>query len=176
MALALPYPDMDFVPLDILTAAEQDQLVANIEYIANQFPLAGSNIGTGAIGTSQLSSNAVTPAKMDFSSFNNVLYGGNTGITLPTGQWLIICSVYLVQTSQSALAEIDYELRIDGTRLTNTNRIWQVGSNTAARMFDTVTLIANYTATASSALTFATTKLTNGTVTRYDLAAIPMFS
>ena len=34
MALTLPYPDMNFVPLDVLTAAEQNQLVANIEYIA----------------------------------------------------------------------------------------------------------------------------------------------
>ena len=59
MALTLPYPDMDFVPLDILTAAEQDQLVANIEYIANQFPLAGTNIGTGA----------VTQDKIDFTTF-----------------------------------------------------------------------------------------------------------
>ncbi len=33
--LTLPYPGMDFVPLDILTAAEQDQLVANIEATAN---------------------------------------------------------------------------------------------------------------------------------------------
>lgn len=61
MALALPYPDMDFVPLDILTAAEQDQLVANIEYIANQFPLTGTNIGTGA----------VTEDKIDFTTFAN---------------------------------------------------------------------------------------------------------
>ena len=29
----LPYPNMDFVPLDILTATELDQLVANIEAI-----------------------------------------------------------------------------------------------------------------------------------------------
>lgn len=61
MALTLPYPDMDFVPLDILTAAEQDQLVANIEYIANQFPLTGTNIGTGA----------VTQDKIDFTTFAN---------------------------------------------------------------------------------------------------------
>ena len=45
MALTLPYPDMDFVPLDILTAAEQDQLVANIEYIANQFPRLQNSLG-----------------------------------------------------------------------------------------------------------------------------------
>lgn len=39
MALTLPYPSMNFVPLDVLTAAEQNQLVANIQYIANQFPI-----------------------------------------------------------------------------------------------------------------------------------------
>lgn len=44
MALTLPYPNMNFVPLDVLTAAEQNQLVANIEYIANQFPVSSSNI------------------------------------------------------------------------------------------------------------------------------------
>lgn len=35
MAAELPYPNMDFVPLDTLTATEQDHLVANIEYTAN---------------------------------------------------------------------------------------------------------------------------------------------
>lgn len=35
MALTLPYPGMDFTPLDILTADEMDHLVANIEYLAN---------------------------------------------------------------------------------------------------------------------------------------------
>lgn len=33
--VTLPYPNMDFVPLDILTANELDQLVANIEAINN---------------------------------------------------------------------------------------------------------------------------------------------
>ena len=45
MALTLPYPDMVFVPLDILTAEEQNQLVGNIEFLANQFPVQSSNIG-----------------------------------------------------------------------------------------------------------------------------------
>lgn len=40
MALTLPYPSMSFVPLDVLTAAEQNQLVANIEYIAANTALA----------------------------------------------------------------------------------------------------------------------------------------
>lgn len=59
MALQLPYPNMDFVPLDILTAQEQDQLVANIEYIAQQFPVPGEYIADGAISTAKIASNAV---------------------------------------------------------------------------------------------------------------------
>lgn len=54
MALTLPYPSMNFVPLDILTAAEQNQLVANIEYIANQFPITSANIGSQAVKSSNI--------------------------------------------------------------------------------------------------------------------------
>lgn len=49
----LPYPNMDFVPLDILTATELDQLVANIEAI-----------NASSISTSALSNLAVTSAKI----------------------------------------------------------------------------------------------------------------
>lgn len=35
MAITLPYPDMDFTPLDVLTATEMDQIVSNYEYIAD---------------------------------------------------------------------------------------------------------------------------------------------
>ena len=38
MALTLPYPGLDFVPLDILTADEMNEIVANYTYIANQLP------------------------------------------------------------------------------------------------------------------------------------------
>lgn len=44
MALVLPYPDLDFVPLDILTAEEMNQIVANYTHIANQFPITSQNI------------------------------------------------------------------------------------------------------------------------------------
>ena len=45
---------MNFVPLDVLTAAEQNQLVANIEYIANQFPITSANIGSQAVKSSNI--------------------------------------------------------------------------------------------------------------------------
>lgn len=44
MALTLPYPNLDFVPLDVLTAEQMNQMVANTNYIANQFPISSSNI------------------------------------------------------------------------------------------------------------------------------------
>lgn len=44
MALTLPYPDLDFVPLDVLTADEMNQIVANYTYISNQFPITSENI------------------------------------------------------------------------------------------------------------------------------------
>ena len=69
MALTLPYPDMVFVPLDILTAEEQNQLVGNIEFLANQFPLSASNIANGAIGSDQLTAGAVKSQNVDFTTF-----------------------------------------------------------------------------------------------------------
>lgn len=176
MALTLPYPGMDFVPLDVLTAAEQDQLVANIEYIANQFPIGASNIADGSISTTKLATDAITPSKVDFATFNNVKHTNDASLTVGPGTWLIVCTAYLIQTAQGSLAEIDYELRAAGIRINGTNRIWQVGSNSAARMFDTITIIIPYTAVQNTAISFATTKTTNGSVSRYDIAAIPMYS
>ena len=60
MALTLPYPDMVFVPLDILTAEEQNQLVGNIEFLANQFPLSASNIANGAVTADKIDWTAIS--------------------------------------------------------------------------------------------------------------------
>lgn len=51
MSLSLPYPSMSFVPLDILTAEEMNQIVANYEYISNQFPLSSDKIDWATIPT-----------------------------------------------------------------------------------------------------------------------------
>ena len=55
----LPYPDMDFTPLDILTAAEMDQMVANDQYLTNFVNgLAdGSNLSDGVIQARSLADN-----------------------------------------------------------------------------------------------------------------------
>lgn len=59
----LPYPDMDFTPLDILTAAEMDQMVANDQYLRDF--CAGLADGTN------LSDGVIQARKLDLSSFTN---------------------------------------------------------------------------------------------------------
>lgn len=66
MSLSLPY-DLDFVPLDILTAEELNQLQANIQYVANQFPISAENIASSAITTAKIADGAVTSGKVTWS-------------------------------------------------------------------------------------------------------------
>lgn len=65
MSVALPYPNMDFTPLDILTAAEMDKMVANDQYLANFCAgLAdGTNIGNGVIQAFNFSSEETIAGK-----------------------------------------------------------------------------------------------------------------
>lgn len=66
--MALPYPGMDFTSLDILTAADMDKIVANIEYLNDGFRYAN------------------TPA-------NNIQVPGPTiiqSITLTPGTWMVL--------------------------------------------------------------------------------------
>lgn len=67
--MALPFPSMNFVPLDVLTAEEQNQLVANIEALAN-----GSGLDDGS----------VTAAKLAEAFFRG-RYQDNTTNSAPTG-------------------------------------------------------------------------------------------
>ena len=65
MAATLPYPSMDFTPLDVLTAAEMDQMVANDKYLADFCAgLAdGTNIGNGMIQAFNFSSEETIAGK-----------------------------------------------------------------------------------------------------------------
>lgn len=56
--MALPNPTMSFSPFAILTAEEMNNLVENIESLAD-----GSGFNAGAIGTSDIAAGAVTFAK-----------------------------------------------------------------------------------------------------------------
>lgn len=76
----LPYPNMDFVPLDVLTADELDQIVANIEAINNATINTGSiangainttKLADGAVATAKVANSAITGAKINFSSITS---------------------------------------------------------------------------------------------------------
>lgn len=90
MALNIPYPDMDFVPLDILTALELDQMVANIEYIANDaFPVTNANIADSAVTAGKINTGAVTKAKLASAITNISDYSTtekSTGFTWTDGK------------------------------------------------------------------------------------------
>ena len=74
----LPYPDMDFTPLDILTAAEMDQMVANDQYLRDFCAgLAdGTNLSDGVIQARNL-----VPAIGDYSTSEQ-----DTGFTWVDGK------------------------------------------------------------------------------------------
>lgn len=64
----LPYPNMDFVPLDILTADELDHMVANIEAINSVNVI--DKIGEGSITTEKIANGSVTPYKITSATYS----------------------------------------------------------------------------------------------------------
>ena len=85
MALTtLPYPNMDFVPLDILTADELDQIVANIEAI-NNATIGVSSIANNAITTPKIADGAITTEKLDADA-TGMVYLGKSMLTATASQ------------------------------------------------------------------------------------------
>lgn len=110
MALTLPYPDLDFVPLDILTAEEMNEIVANYTYIANQFPIRTSSLDWSTMPyffhseTSQLIQVATE------TQLTGMIY------TIPTsGKYLVIINGN-VNAVDSASAYPRIGVYVDGTR------------------------------------------------------------
>lgn len=123
MALTLPYPDMVFVPLDILTAEEQNQLVGNIEFLANQFPLAASNIANGAIGSAQLADEAVTADKIDFST-SGYVYKDETINKAVSATSTQLLTIDVSQFPAGAVLEAIGGAELTGNDVAPYTRIW----------------------------------------------------
>lgn len=75
----LPHPNMDFTPLDVLTAAELDQMVANIQYL--------TNFCKGLANGSNLDNGSVLPLKLNWSDLvgNNFQTGTVSATFYPSG-------------------------------------------------------------------------------------------
>ena len=81
MSLAvLPYPSMDFTPLDILTADELDQIVANYEAI-NNATIQTTNIANGAVTSPKLTLTVSTVA----TNWKKVQLGTNINVYFTSG-------------------------------------------------------------------------------------------
>lgn len=123
MALTLPYPDMVFVPLDILTAEEQNQLVGNIEFLANQFPLSASNIANGAIGSDQLAAGAVKSNNVDWSTFGYVYKDESMSKTVGTTAVQLL-TIDVSQFPAGAVLEVIGGAELTGSDIAPDTRIW----------------------------------------------------
>lgn len=174
MALTLPYPDMDFVPLDILTALELDQMVANIEYIASNdvFPVTTANIADSAVSTTKLNTNAVstakiqngavTASKIDFTTFKKTLYNVASSVTtlttdfadivsvanVPAGDYIVIARVALMGNGDSS--SFDYLVRVTNTGNTILSNALCCAKQKTANYDDSVVVVGKITLSAST--------------------------
>ena len=142
----LPYPNMDFTPLDVLTAAEMDQMVANDQYLRDF--CAGLADGTN------LSDGVIQARKIDFTTFPNVITSTTNSITIPAGKWLVFHSVQVNQGTASSAAVLIYRL----TNAETTNHTWAVppgsGQNEFTRL---ITLnVVNFTSNTTCTVTEST--------------------
>lgn len=69
MTLTLPNPSINFVPLDVLTAEELNEVVANINTIADAFPISAANIANGSITSAKIGNSAVNASAINWSNF-----------------------------------------------------------------------------------------------------------
>lgn len=123
MAVTLPYPDMEFVPLDILTAQEQNQLVTNIEYLAGVFPLASSEIADNAVTTGKINNGAVTESKI-----------ADGAVTSNKIDWDSLESSYIVDSNFSidtvGVTKCQYTVQATGKYLVITDASYNILSAT----------------------------------------------
>lgn len=89
--MALPNPGMSFSPFAILTAEEMNDLVENIESLAD-----GTGFDAGAIGTEDVDDGAITPIKTSFTEYSTTEY--------ETGKWIDGKTVYKKVINVGALA------------------------------------------------------------------------
>lgn len=129
MALTLPH-DLVFTPLDVLTAEEMNNLMDDLNFISQQFPLASTNISAGAVGSAQLAANSVTPAKINYSGtfYNGELSGldkftaaawsekqiNSTSISLTSGRYLFLASSAFVGAGAAGDSEFILQLTPTG--------------------------------------------------------------
>ena len=80
MSVNLPNPSMSFSPFAILTAEEMNNIIENINSLAD-----GTGFDAGAIGKADIASAAVDQSKIDFTNFIKVYSVANQSAVPATG-------------------------------------------------------------------------------------------
>lgn len=115
MAFAtLPYPSIDFVPLDVLTADELDQLVANINAV-NNGSVSATAIVDGSITGAKLASGAITETKIDDGAVSVNKVASNAITTAKVADGAITGAKINVQSIGSKVAEAGTAVSIGTT-------------------------------------------------------------
>lgn len=107
MSLTLPYPDLDFVPLDVLTAEEMNQVVSNYTYISDQFPIGEASLGEAAVKSHNIDWTTITKVPSISSIITNL------GTINETREWVATGSGWLTGKAVSLNAGAAY-IEIEG--------------------------------------------------------------
>lgn len=173
MSLTLPYPDMVFVPLDILTAQELNEIVSNVEYISDQFPISSANIANNAVNTAQVANAAVTADKIDFGTFSEAISSTTSSITLQTGKWALFYEVQVYQTS----ATTDSVLTMNFTSVSEMPTVtWAVPSTSGQNFYSVITKCSIATVSTSTTITRTFSTQTNVSIGSQKWLAIPILN
>lgn len=80
MTAPLPNPSIVFVPLDVLTADELNQICQNVNYLAGLFPVNSGNINSGAVTGDKIAANAITSDKISNTTGNTAMAPTNRNV------------------------------------------------------------------------------------------------
>lgn len=113
--MALPNPSMSFSPFAILTAEELNDIVENIESLAD-----GTGFNSGAIPTDALADKAVTSDKIDFATlpYGRIYYstvGSGGGQTFGAGTYVMMNFNTLDSDSRNVSSPTTGQLQVDTT-------------------------------------------------------------
>lgn len=121
MAATLPYPSIVFVPLDVLTAEELNQMAQNITALANMFPITSADIGNAAVKSSNIDWTTMKHWVPDYANRSSVNLASSDRASISQTGFAAI-EVYAYNTSD--LQEIDVYV--------NGSKVWMAQQEAAA--------------------------------------------
>lgn len=142
MALTLPYPSLDFVPLDVLTAEEMNQIVANYTYISNQFPISQANLATAVQNKLELATALQSQLIMSYNETWSPSGGANPYIDCPASTGSSDTTIFftvpvgknLASITSVSCTSLEAIVTADGTQyyptLSNVQKVTKTGPST----------------------------------------------